>query len=175
MKTRIWTTKCNLDMRIRKKLRESRLRTHLQIRAWLQPKLGKAGERLRLAGRIRLANIWARKYPKRTFACVTGILSLLLVCSLVTGNNKPDNSDEQGISAIASMDPLFQGFRTIQSNKGLHRVTMLELADSGRAIRRELDSLIAMPRKTHGDSLRIVRQYRKLENIVKFINNGEHD
>lgn len=115
------------------------------------------------------------KASERTFACVTGILSLLLVCSLVTGGNKPDNADEQGISTIASMEPLFQGFRTIQSNKGMHRVTMLELADSGRAIRRELDSLIAMPRKTHGDSLRIVRQYRKLENIVKFINNGEHD
>lgn len=164
-----------MDMRIRKKLRESRLRTHLQIRAWLQPKLGKAGERLRLVGRIRLANIWAWRHPKRTFTCVTGILSLLLVCSLVIGNDRPDNVDEQDISAIASMEPLFQGFRAIQSNKGLHRATMLELADSGRAIRRELDSLIAMPRKTHGDSLRIVRQYRRLENIVKFINNGEHD
>lgn len=164
-------------MRIRKKLRESRLRTHLQIRAWLQPKLGKAGEKLRLAGRIRLANIWARRHPKRTFACVTGILSLLLVCSLVTGrgNSNGNNIVKPDINGIASMEPLFQGFRTIQSNKGLHRVTMLELTDSGRAIRRELDSLIAMPRKTHGDSLRIVRQYRKLENIVKFINNGEHD
>lgn len=162
-------------MKIRKKLRESRLRTHLQIRAWLQPKLGKAGERLRLVGRIRLANIWARKHPKRTFACVTGVLSLLLVCSLVTGNDRPDNVDEQDISAIARMEPLFQGFRTIQSNKGLHRATIQELADSGRAIRQELDSLIAMPKKSHGDSLRIVRQYRRLENIVKFINNGEHD
>lgn len=162
-------------MKIRKKLRESRLRTHLQIRAWLQPKLGKAGERLRLVGRIRLANIWARKHPKRTFACVTGVLSLLLVCSLVTGNDRPDNVDEQDISAIASMEPLFQGFRTIQSNKGLHRATIQELADSGRVIRQELDSLIAMPKKSHGDSLRIVRQYRRLENIVKFINNGEHD
>jgi hypothetical protein len=169
--------KNNTDMRIRKKLRESRLRTHLQIRAWLQPKLGKAGEKLRLAGRIRLANIWARRHPKRTFACVTGILSLLLVCSLVTGrgNSNGNNIVKPDINGIASMEPLFQGFRTIQSNKGLHRVTMLELTDSGRAIRRELDSLIAMPRKTHGDSLRIVRQYRKLENIVKFINNGEHD
>lgn len=83
--------------------------------------------------------------------------------------------DEQDISAIASMEPLFQGFRTIQSNKGLHRATIQELADSGRAIRQELDSLIAMPKKSHGDSLRIVRQYRRLENIVKFINNGEHD
>ena len=164
-------------MRIRKKLRESRLRTHLQIRAWLQPKLGKAGERLRLAGRIRLANIWARKHPKRTFACVTGVLSLLLVCSLVTGrgSSNGDSMVKPDINAIASMEPLFQGFRTIQSNKGLHRVTMLELADSGRAIRRELDSLIAIRRKSHGDSLRIVRQYRRLENIVKFINNGEHD
>ena len=161
-------------MRIRKKLRESRLRTHLQIRAWLQPKLGKAGESLRLAGRIRLANIWARKHPKRTFACVTGTLSLLLVCSLIMNNSKPDGTDNaHGIGVIANMEPLFQGFRTIQSNKGLHRATMLE--DSGRAIRRELDSLIAMPKKSHGDSLRIVRQYRRLENIVKFINNGEHD
>lgn len=91
-------------------------------------------------------------------------------------NSKPDGTDNaHGIGVIANMEPLFQGFRTIQSNKGLHRATMLELADSGRAIRRELDSLIAMPRKTHGDSLRIVRQYRRLENIVKFINNGEHD
>ena len=92
-------------------------------------------------------------------------------------NSKPDGTDNaHGIGTITSMEPLFQGFRTIQSNKGLHHATMLELADSGRAIRRELDSLIAMPRKTHGDSLRIVRQYRRLENIVKFINNnGEHD
>jgi len=166
------------SMRIRKKLRESRLRTHLQIRAWLQPKLGKAGERLRLAGRIRLANIWARKHPKRTFACVTGVLSLLLVCSLVTGrgSSNRDSMVKPDINGIASMEPLFQGFRTIQSNKGLHRITMLELADSGRAIRRELDSLIAIRRKSHGDSLRIVRQYRRLENIVKFINNKEgHD
>ena len=153
-------------------------RTHLQIRAWLQPKLGKAGERLRLAGRIRLANIWARKHPKRTFACVTGILSLLLVCSLVTGRGSSNGNSmvKPDINGIASMEPLFQGFHAIQSNKGLHRVTMLELADSGRAIRRELDSLIAIRQKSHGDSLRIVRQYRRLENIVKFINNnGEHD
>ena len=121
-------------MRIRKKLRESRLRTHQQIRAWLQPKLGKAGERLRLAGRIRLANIWARKHPKRTFACVTGILSLLLVCSLVTGRDCSNGNSmvKPDINGIASMEPLFQGFRTIQSNKGLHRVTIKASAPYSR-------------------------------------------
>ena len=62
-------------------------------------------------------------------------------------NSKPDGTDNaHGIGAIANMEPLFQGFRTIQSNKGLHRATIQELADSGRAIRRELDSLIAILR-----------------------------
>lgn len=113
---------------------------------------------------------------EKDFCLCYGNIVLLLVCSLVMNNSKPDGTDNaHGIGVIANMEPLFQGFRTIQSNKGLHRATIQELADSGRAIRRELDSLIAMPRKTHGDSLRIVRQYRRLENIVKFINNGEHD
>ena len=44
----------------RKTLQESRLKTHHLIRSWLQPKLGAVGTRYRLAGRIRLANIWAR-------------------------------------------------------------------------------------------------------------------
>ena len=158
-------------MRIRKKLRESRLRTHLQIRAWLQPKLGKAGERLRLAGRIRLANIWARKHPKRTFACVTGTLSLLLVCSLVMNNSKPDGTDNaHGIGAIARWNPCSKASAPYSRTKActVPRYRSWRTADGHPT---ELDSLIAMPRKTHGDSLRIVRQYRRLENIVKFINN----
>ena len=66
-------------MRIRKKLRESRLRTHLQIRAWLQPKLGKAGERLRLA---RSHPSWRTsgpgKHPEKGLLPVfTGTLSAL--------------------------------------------------------------------------------------------------
>lgn len=52
----------------RKTLQESRLKTHHLIRSWLQPKLGAVGTKYRLAGRIRLANIWARKHPRRTFA-----------------------------------------------------------------------------------------------------------
>ena len=58
----------------RKTLQESRLKTHHLIRSWLQPKLGAVGTKYRLAGRIRLANIWARKHPRRTFAYVTGAL-----------------------------------------------------------------------------------------------------
>lgn len=40
----------------RKKIQESRLKTHLLVRSWLQPKLGVIGTRYRLSARIRLAN-----------------------------------------------------------------------------------------------------------------------
>ena len=45
----------------RKKIRESRLKMHLLVRSWLQPKLGVIGTRYRLSARIRLANRWAAK------------------------------------------------------------------------------------------------------------------
>ena len=54
---------------IKRSLQESRLNTHRLIRAWLQPRLGEVGNRFRLGGRIRLANRWARKHPRR---CVPG-------------------------------------------------------------------------------------------------------
>ena len=39
----------------------------------------------------------------------------------------------------------------------------------------ELDSLIAIPHKTHGDSIRIIKRYGQLESIVKSLNNNENN
>lgn len=58
------------------------------------------------------------------------------------------------------MEPLFSGFRTIQANKDAHRRTLLELTAEGQAVRKELDSLIAVPKKSRADSVRIVRHYK---------------
>lgn len=41
---------------LKKKLRESRLKAHDMMRAWLRPKIQAVGTRYRLAARIRLAN-----------------------------------------------------------------------------------------------------------------------
>lgn len=157
-----------------KKLHEQRLKTHLQIRAWLQPRLSSVGTKCRLPGRIRLANAWARKHPKRTFACVVGSLSLLLVGGIVSDFLTGRNVTEPDVSAIANMEPLFSGFRTIQANKDAHRRTLLELTAEGQAVRKELDSLIAVPKKSRADSVRIVRHYKKLENIVKSLKNNDN-
>ncbi len=176
----------------RKTLRESRLRTHQLVRSWLQPKLGAIGIKYRLAGRIRLANIWARKHPKRTFAYVTGSLLLVLVANIAVDSlfansnelNEPNELNELSahsgktnsneLSAIAPVDPMLEGFRTIQANKTVHRSTLMDLTAKGQLLHEELDSLIALPHKTHTDSVHIIQSYRQLESIVKSLKNNDH-
>lgn len=158
----------------RKTLQESRLKTHHLIRSWLQPKLGAVGTKYRLAGRIRLANIWARKYPKRTFAYVTGLLFFLLASTVFIDGIGQQNKREPDVSSIAQLEPIFAGFRTIQANKSIHRSTLTELTHEGQLLRVKLDSLIAIPRKSHQDSIHIVQSYNRLESIVKSLQNNDH-
>lgn len=170
----------------RKTLRESRLRTHQLVSSWLQPKLGAIGIKYRLAGRIRLANIWAKKHPRRTFAYVTGSLLFVLVANIavdslfgksnelneLSAHSGKTNSNE--LSAIAPVDPMLEGFRTIQANKTVHRSTLMDLTAKGQFLHEELDSLIALPHKTHADSVHIIQSYRQLESIVKSLKNNDH-
>ena len=148
----------------RKKIQESRLKTHLLVRSWLQPRLG---------ARIRLANRWAAKHPKTTFAGVAGTMLLLLVSTVAidSGNGKQSEPD---VSSITNMEPVFQGFRTIQANKDIHRNVLTDMTVKGQKLRNELDSMIAIPVKSREDSLRIILKYRQLENIVKSIKNNDN-
>lgn len=157
---------------LKKIVREQRLKTHNLLRSWLQPKLGHLGTKLRLAARIRLANRVAGKHPKQTFGCVVGLLLVALAgniafTSLYAGNN----NDKPDVNTIANMDPVFSGFHTIQANKDVQRNTLQQLADEGVVIKKDLDSLIRIPVKTHADSIQIIRQYNRLETIVKSLKN----
>ncbi|EJX10804.1 hypothetical protein EVA_00497, partial [gut metagenome] len=67
----------------------------------------------RLAGRIRLANIWARKHPKRTFSYVTGSLFFLLASTIMIDSINSSRKTEPDVSSIAQLEPMFAGFRMI--------------------------------------------------------------
>lgn len=161
---------------LRKTLHESRLKTHQQVRSWQQPKMGAIGTKYRLAARIRLANAWAVKHPKRTFAYVTGTLAFVLMGNIWISRANVDSSNElneANQNLISNMEPLFTGFHTIQVNKDIQRNTLMDLVAQGQELREELDSMIVVPRKSKSDSTRIIQRYRQLENIVKSLNNNE--
>lgn len=159
---------------LRKSIRDSRLKTHNVIRTWLKPKMGAIGTRYRLAARIRMANSWATKHPKRTFAYVVGSLLMVLLCDIMVAGMRAEMK-EPNVNMIANVEPIFNGFRTIQANKDAHRRTILDLTTKGQAVRQELDSMIAIPAKSHEDSIGIIRRYNQLENIVKSLKQNDND
>lgn len=155
-------------------IRDSRLRTHNVIRAWLKPKMGAIGTRYRLAARIRMANAWAARHPKRTFLYVVGSLLTVLLGDMMVAGMRAEMK-EPNINMIANVEPIFNGFRTIQANKDTHRRTIMELATKGQVVRHELDSMIAIPTKPNEDSIGIIRRYNQLDNIVKSLKQNDND
>ncbi len=77
------------------------------------------------------------------------------------------------LARIANVEPIFNGFRTIQANKEAHRKTILELTSQGQSIRQELDSMIRIPVKSHADSIGIIKRYNSLENIAKSLKQND--
>lgn len=159
---------------LRKTIRNSRLATSNQIKTWLKPKMGAIGTRYRFAARIRLANSWASKHPKKTFGYVVCTLLTVLFCDITITGLRAESRMEN-MNHIANVEPVFNGFRAIQANKDSQRRTVLELTQQGQAIHHELDSLIAIPRKSHRDSVEIMRRYTRLENIVKSLKQNDND
>lgn len=153
-------------------MRDSRLRTNDAVTGWLKPRMGAIGTRCRLAARIRMANRWAARHPKRTFGYVIGTLLFILLGDVaITGARLESN--EPDFSTIAQVEPIFSGFRNIQAGKETQRRQLVDMTDKGRRLHRQLDSLIAIPRKSHSDSIEIIRRYRSLEQIVKSLK--QHD
>jgi len=159
---------------LKKTISDSRLKTSGQIRSWLQPMLTSVGRKYRLAARVRIANSWATRHPKRTFGYVVGTLLTVLVCDVMVTGLRAEMK-EPDVNVIANVEPVFNGFRTIQANKDTHRRAVLEMAVKGQAIKHELDSLIAIPHKSHADSIGIIRRYGSLENIVKSLKQNDNE
>ncbi len=157
---------------IKKTVKDGRLSVHQAVSGWLKPRMNAVGTRWRIAARIRLANSWATKNPKKTFGYVVGtLLMVLLVDVAFTGARAEMNNPE--LARIANVEPIFNGFRTIQANKEAHRKTILELTSQGQSIRQELDSMIRIPVKSHADSIGIIKRYNSLENIVKSLKQND--
>ena len=47
----------------------------------------------------------------------------------------------------------------------------MEMTNKGKQLKHELDSLVALPIKSHKDSLDIMVKYKQLEIVVKYLEN----
>ena len=100
-----------------------------------------------------------------------GTLLLLLILGSVMTLTDDNEQGMDIIDGIAEVGPMFQGLHQIQDTKTYQMTQVERLTMTGKTLKRELDSLIKMPVKSHNDSLQIVIKHRQLELIVNNLEN----
>ena len=75
------------------------------------------------------------------------------------------------LSGMADVKPTFEGMHRIQRVKDLQVEQTMEMTNKGKQLKHELDSLVALPIKSHKDSLDIMVKYKQLEIVVKYLEN----
>lgn len=152
-------------MGLRTVIKNGKAKAHGAISDWLKPKVSSLNKRHRIAARIRLANRWATKNPKKTAAHVVSSLLVMFVMNIIVTGARLE-SQEPKLSEIAQVEPIFDGFRRIQANKETHRNRIADLTRQGNELRHDIDSLMSIPSKSHDDSIKIVTRYKQLEQVA---------
>ena len=147
----------------KKKGRQNARRFHDALMKQFSPILARLGERLRLSVRIRWANQWAKRHPKRLMIYYFTFAVLLLGCTLLIDGFKTNNkADTLGLKSIPSMRHRLQSLNNTEVKNERIRQEIHALGKKGMKIYNELDSLMKLPAKTHEDSIRIVHNYNIL-------------
>lgn len=152
-----------------KKQRDERIVRHVAAA------INRLSGRLRLHERLRLANRWAGHHRTRTLFMTVGFLLLSLLVGILLTVSECRSAGEDGgqdplqLGSITTVAPLFDGFHRIQDAKSLQDRQVLSMVGDGSRIKGQLDSLVALPVKSHDDSVAIVTRYHQLEFIVKSI------
>lgn len=160
----------------KKKKKQPRYKRYVRLWCW---RLSKA---LRLQDKVGTLNSWASKNPKIFFRSTVGILSFVVFTSVVSlgvsylkegmeKKNEPTTQQEETFGDPMVMENINR-FQQIDDNKKVIRNERKALTDKGLVIKHELDSLMALPEKTHDDSVQIVMRYNNLKTIVDFLKNN---
>ena len=151
---------------IKKKGREKARKFHVAIKAQFSPLLARLGEKLRIGARVRWANKWAKRHPKRLMVNYSAFAALLIGFTLLIDGYQISkrNTDTLGLKSIPSMRHRLQSLNNTEIQHERIRQEVYALGQKGMTICNELDSLMKLPNKTHEDSLRIYRNYEILNN-----------
>ena len=128
-------------------------------------------KRAKVRERTEKANRWAENHKRQTAMMTVGSLFLLLVLGTAMTFLGGEEKEENILEGITPVNPMFQGLQRIQDAKAYQVAWLDRMALDGRRLKRQLDSLIRIPDKTHDDSLQILIKHRQLEIIVDNLEN----
>lgn len=158
----------------KKKGNENPHRIQQKLTAALSPCFKRLGDRLKLRQRLRLANVWAIRHPRKLMFNYSSFAVLLLGMTLLSDLFCTDKQQQDPISlkSIPSMSHRLQSLNDTEIKKERIKQEVHRLGEKGLEVYNELDSLMKLPDKTRKDSLRIIANYDILN---KTFNNNRNE
>lgn len=125
---------------------------------------------IKLKEKVAKANAWATANKKQTSIATVGILFLSMILGSWLTLTSTTNEANM-LAGVTDVKPMFDAMHRIQRVKDMQKEQTAEMTYRGKALKHELDSLVALPVKSHKDSMDIVIKYKQLELVVKYLDN----
>ena len=128
----------------------------------------KLGKKYGIGEKVAKANAWADGHRRKTAGILFSVnfciyLIGFLLCMSEEGNS---SSIKDPMQDFAQVQPIFSQLHRIQDMKEVEKNTFVKLSDRVVTLKHEVDSLMALPDKTHADSVQALAEYEELQTIM---------
>ena len=129
----------------------------------------KMGKKYGIGDKIAKANLWADGHRRKTAGILFSVNFCIYIIGFLlcmSGNEVDGNSIQDPMQDLAQIQPMFSQLHRIEDMKTVQKHTYVLLSNKAVRLKREVDSLMAMPGKTHQDSVLALQKYDELKMIM---------
>ena len=129
----------------------------------------KMGKKYGIGEKIAKANAWADGHRRKTAGILFSVNATIYIVGFLlcmSGNDASGNSIQDPMQDLAQIQPMFSQLHRIEDMKTVQKHTYVQLSNRAVRLKREVDSLMAMPGKTHQDSVLALQKYDELKMIM---------
>ena len=129
----------------------------------------KIGKKYGIGEKISMANAWADGHRRKTAGILFSVNTCIYLIGFVlcmSGSEADGSSIKDPMQDLAQIQPMFSQLHRIEDMKTVQKKTYVQLSHRAVKLKREVDSLMAMPGKTHQDSVLALQKYDELNTIM---------
>ena len=129
----------------------------------------KMGKKYGIGEKIAKANAWADGHRRKTAGILFSVNFCIYIIGFMlcmSGNDANGNSIQDPMQDLAQIQPMFSQLHRIEDMKTVQKKTYVQLSNRAVRLKHEVDSLMAMPGKTHQDSVLALQKYDELKMIM---------
>ena len=129
----------------------------------------KMGKKYGIGDKIAKANAWAEGHRRKTAGILLSVNATIYLIGFLmcfSGNDANSSSIKDPIQDFAQVQPIFSQLHHIENMKSVEKSAFVQLSHRATQLKREVDSLMMKPHKTHQDSVQALAKYEELQTIM---------